>query len=506
MEIVERIAQEWLGEENPIVANKSLVVALSGGVDSVVLLHMLMVISRAHGRESRLSAIHVNHQLHNEADAQSDFCRQLCASLSVGCQVLTVDWSEASNQQLLSDQGVESAARQCRYALLAQSAQCDETIVVTAHHQNDQVETCLLNLARGSGLSGLSGMSSHAQLAVSGNALQLWRPLLSVVKPALQRYAEHHQLSWVEDPTNSDTTLRRNFLRREIMPRLEGEWPAFTQAASRSVRHLQDARAVMDEFTADWLGDFAAPDVLPLSRLNHYSDQRTAWLIRAWLLSTGWSAPNTERFNEFVRQITQLPSAVTKGELRYQDAYSGQQHRVIADLGNLWRFPEKYSINDFKPAMKDWRIREQHEHRHQSESTFSWSVSHEPLQEAVQYDWFIGHIDCLGLSDVLDSVGEQLLLQLLQHSTLTMSSQVKLAGQAHHRQLKKVLQERRVPAWMRPYLPTLWIGDQLLWIGAVGWLADASGKFLISGSGVKIEWFCPGVSVNINPRLESLSS
>ena len=207
------------------VDGRHLCVALSGGRDSVALLHVL-----AHHlpASSRLSALHVNHGLSVFSDHWADFCRNLCDRLAVPLSVVPVVVDQRAGD------GVEAAARRARYTVFANCAADD---VLLAHHQADQAETVLLNLLRGAGVQGLSGMPQERRLALNSGP-RLLRPLLSVPRRVLEIYLETQALSWIEDESNQDIQLRRNYLRREVLPCLEKIFPQVQSSLARTACHL----------------------------------------------------------------------------------------------------------------------------------------------------------------------------------------------------------------------------------------------------------------------------
>ncbi|HWI15576.1 MAG TPA: tRNA lysidine(34) synthetase TilS, partial [Burkholderiales bacterium] len=214
-----------------------VVVALSGGVDSIVLLDLLRRLA-ARGRW-RLSALHVNHQLQSHAGDWAKFCRRFCRASGVPLRVVKVD--------VASGPSVEHAARIARYgALLAQPAD----FIALAHNQDDQAETLLLHLFRGSGIRGLAGMRvvSDPPLPVPArNPVRILRPLLDVPREDIVRYAAQRKLEWIEDPTNVSSRFTRNFLRAEVLPRVAERFPSYRVALSRAARHAAEAAELLDD-------------------------------------------------------------------------------------------------------------------------------------------------------------------------------------------------------------------------------------------------------------------
>lgn len=221
------------------LSGKRVEVALSGGVDSVALLHVLGSLEGI-GKYS-LRAIHVHHGLSPNAGGWASFCRDLCKAWKVPLSVRRVKVTKAGK-------GLEAAAREARYAVF-RKVPCDA--LVLAHHMDDQAETVLMNLLRGAGLRGASGMPARSRL---GDA-QLLRPFLGVSRETIVAYAREHGLGWVEDESNADESLTRNFVRRRVGPLLESRFPRWRENLARAAGHFADAeldaKALLREFLAE---------------------------------------------------------------------------------------------------------------------------------------------------------------------------------------------------------------------------------------------------------------
>ncbi|MGL4318796.1 MAG: tRNA lysidine(34) synthetase TilS [Pseudomonas sp.] len=252
-------------------------IALSGGLDSTVLLHLLVRLSRRQALPP-LSAMHIHHGLQAAADAWPQHCSQLCAELGVPLQVEHV--------QVDSGASLERAAREARYAAFARQLGEGE-LLLTGQHRDDQAETLLLRLLRGAGVRGLAGMPVQRALGRG----RLLRPLLKVSRAELEAYAREHALRWVEDPSNSDTRLARNFLRSEVLPGLAPHWPQAALNLARSAGHLREAQELLDELARqDLAAAGAASDFtwlglssLELAPLLSLSDARQRNALRHWL-------------------------------------------------------------------------------------------------------------------------------------------------------------------------------------------------------------------------------
>ena len=228
-------------------AQQRLLVAFSGGLDSSVLLHALAALRRQRPA-LQLRALHVHHGLSAFADRWVEHCRSRCADWQIP---LTVTHVQVDARQ----GGIEAAARAARYAAFS-TALTEGEALLTAQHLDDQSETFLLALKRGSGPAGLSAMAARAAL---GEHLLL-RPLLGCSRQTLESYAQRHALTWIDDDSNQDTRFDRNFLRLQVLPQLNQRWPHFASAVARSAGLCAEQEQLLDELLAEPLQNLLAAD------------------------------------------------------------------------------------------------------------------------------------------------------------------------------------------------------------------------------------------------------
>jgi tRNA(Ile)-lysidine synthase len=235
-------------------AKGRIAVGLSGGVDSVVLLHKLQ------GKGIPVAAIHVHHGLSPNAGAWAAFCRRLCKRLGVPLTVRKV-------KVVKRGAGLEAAARAARYEVFSKA---ESDCIALAHNLEDQAETVLMNLLRGAGLRGASGMPLRARFG----GKEIWRPLLDVPRREIVQYARKHGLEWIEDESNADESLTRNFVRRRVGPLLESRYPKWRENLARAARHFARKQAGAEE------------------------------LLRQFLQARGLKAPSEARLVEMLKQLT----------------------------------------------------------------------------------------------------------------------------------------------------------------------------------------------------------
>lgn len=265
-------------------------VAFSGGIDSTVLLHALSGIRGQHQKE--IIAIHVDHGLHPDSCDWDAHCRQFAEGLEV---------AYVSKRVIVNDEsrsGPEAAARQARYAVL-QTLVTDGDCLLSAHHEDDQAETLLLNLMRGSGLAGLAGIGTTQKFGQG----RLLRPLLCVSVHAIEEYAKRHELCWIEDPTNADTRFDRNFLRQEIVPSLAARWPAVSARLKQSADLASEASALLRDLADIDLAAMGSPQRLDLEALQALGPERQRNLLRRAITLCGLPPPPATRLYQAVHEL-----------------------------------------------------------------------------------------------------------------------------------------------------------------------------------------------------------
>jgi tRNA(Ile)-lysidine synthase len=293
---------------------KSMTVALSGGIDSVVLLHLLHVIKTKH--QFILNASHVHHGLSKNADKWVKFCEKLCAKLSVP---LDIHYIQLPKKKSL---GIEGEARQLRYEKLLQSK---SDLVVLGHHADDQAETFLLQLIRGAGVKGLSSMAHF------DDTKKLWRPLLKVSRSDIENYAKQHKLKWIEDESNLNIDFDRNFIRSKVLPILKNRFSHIIKVIYRSSVHLAEAQNLLDDLAKLDLKSYLKSNIckhkLQVKTLNKLSHSRAKNALRYWLEMNDQLMPSKDLLDELLRQVlTAKKDAELKIELskdfeirRYKD-------------------------------------------------------------------------------------------------------------------------------------------------------------------------------------------
>lgn len=297
-----------------------LVLGLSGGLDSMVLLQLCQQLLQ--GSDIKLKAVYIHHGLSANADQWAAFCQQQCLKRHIPFEVQKVQLNPTAN--------IEAQARAARYSALSAFVLTPQTALLTAHHADDQLETLLLAIKRGAGPAGLSGIAALQPFA-SG---WLVRPLLDFSREQLEAFAQQQQLEWIEDESNSDCRFDRNFLRLQVIPLLQQRWPAFRQNALRSVSHIQQQQQFVEKQLDQLLPTVMHGAELDLKLLTAQDLTTQKLLARRWLALTGLN-PSTDWLDRFFSEL--IGAKADAQPLLELDAY---QIRRFADKAYITQMAE----------------------------------------------------------------------------------------------------------------------------------------------------------------------
>ncbi|WP_139308805.1 tRNA lysidine(34) synthetase TilS [Pantoea sp. 1.19] len=428
--------QRWLHE-----GAASLLVAYSGGLDSALLLHELAA-ARARAPRLRLRAIHIHHGLSPHAAAWVTHCQQQCETLGVALKVVavTVDGRE---------QGIEGAARAARYAAFAAHLQPGERLV-TAQHLDDQCETLLLALRRGSGPAGLAAMP---ELKALGEG-QHWRPLLAVSRTDIEARARQLGLRWIEDESNADTRFDRNFLRHRALPPLTARWPHFAAACARTAALCAEQEALLDELLAPALAAAQRPDgSLLIAPLTGASVEKRHALLRRWLAGQGLPMPSRDALIRLWQEVA----------CSREDA----SPRLTLAGGDVRRYQGALYWQPTRPPLHVQQL--------------DWP----DLQHPLRLPAGIGQL-------MLDPAGQRLRAPRVGERVQVrfgVSGHLHVVGRCGGRALKKLWQEYGVPPWRRPRMPVLFYNEVAMLVPGLFITRDA----LVNGGdeAIGISW-CGG--------------
>ena len=405
-------------------SHQRVLLAFSGGLDSTVLLHQLAA-WREDFPARQLRAIHVHHGLSANADSWVEHCQQVCAGLNVPLEVVRVTLKEAG-------MGVEAHAREARYEAFRASLHADE-VLVTAQHLDDQCETLLLALKRGSGPAGLSAMAVESLF----HGAKLIRPLLAESRDELEDWARAHQLSWIEDESNQDDGYDRNFLRLRVLPLLTQRWPHFAGAAARSAALCGEQEQLLNELLADELDSLCGDEgQLALAPLLAASAAKRGALLRRWLARHKAAMPSREMLERIWQEVA----------LAREDA--NPQLR----LG-------EFEVRRYQQQL--WWVRREDT---RSRAVIDWPDTSKVLQLP-------------GGDELILVNGTQIRRPKSDEAVsvrFSASGTLHIVGRNGGRKLKKIWQELGVAPWLRESTPLLFYGEQL--IAAVGYFVTMEGQ------------------------------
>ena len=407
-----------------VAPGSAICVGLSGGMDSIVLLDALVRAGPARGHS--VAALHVHHGLSPNADAWAALCERACAERGVALDVRRVRVARDAPE------GLEAAARAARYA---EYAKRPEPILALAHHRDDQAETLLLQLLRGTGVKGAAGMPELRSLGPGGPAL--FRPLLDLPREAIAKYARERGLQWVEDESNASSAHDRNYLRHEIAPLLDERFAGWRPALTRFALHAATAQALLEELARIDGAPLCPGEGLALDAA--LDPARRANALRTFLAAEGLPMPTQARLEEIARQLYEA-----RGDARIRIAHGGAllvRGRGVARVehgepaqahAQPWRVEWKGEpLLDLGPGRGLVRFTPQ---RGAGLRAFSGEA------------WYFAP----------RSGGERLRLETARHS----------------RTVKNLLREAEVPEWRRDALPLLFQGDRLAWVPELGVAAE----------------------------------
>jgi len=296
----------------PAVAPLPLGVAYSGGADSTALL-----LAAAERWPGQVQAIHIHHGLQAAADDFVRVCESVCAKAGVPLHIVPVDARHAPGES------PEDAARRARYAALATAAKAlGLQGVLLGQHADDQVETLLLALSRGAGLPGLSAMSAKFERG----GIMFYRPLLQIPAASLRQWLVQQQISFVDDPTNTDQRYTRNRIRACLLPALAQAFPQFRTTFARSARHAAQAQAVLLEVAVQDLAAVGNPPAI--KALQTLSPPRQGNVLRHWLLQQQ-ATPSAAQLEQLQQQIA---ACTTRGHQIHLKVATGHVTRLAGSL------------------------------------------------------------------------------------------------------------------------------------------------------------------------------
>jgi len=433
-----------------IARDEHLIVGLSGGVDSIVLLDILAAL--AEPLQFKLSAVHVNHGISRNASAWSHFCCRLCHAYGVPVSVTYLNVNKQPGSSL------EAVAREQRYQVFNRlringAADSGSTgYLVLAQHRDDQAETVLLQLLRGAGVRGLSAMPMIRKQP-SETAPKILRPLLDIQRSRIENYAIQKQLQWIHDESNDCTDYHRNFLRHDVVPVIRRKYPNYARTLQRASQHMAEASQLLDELAESDVQRYEVDGQLKLAALRELSTPRAKNLLRYLLWQRNIQLPSTIRLEELVRQLQNA-----QNDTRLQVVLGTHEIRVYR--GDVYILPCHGKLQ--KEPVYQW----------QGESSLELSE----LGGKIYFQHRCGQ----GLS--LEKLRQEPVVIRFRNGGETFKPDCKRP----RRSLKNLLQEASIPPWTRYTLPLLFCGKKLAWVPGIG--IDCEFQAMPEEGGVMPEW------------------
>ena len=417
-------------------------VAYSGGVDSHVLLHCCASITQL---KDKLTAVYVHHGLQTEAESWAKHCEKTARELGIEFLTLRV------NAKAAPGESPEEAARNARYAALKSLIKTNDALLL-AQHREDQLETVLLQLFRGSGLRGLSGMPERTAFGVG----VMLRPFLDTPKQAISDYADAHQLSWVEDPSNQSNDYDRNFLRNVVVPLLKQRWSAIDKTVARSAKHCADAQVLVDEVTDELFDAVFNPvdKTLCISRLSEHRSHPQQLIIRHWFRHRGLKMPSQAKVERILSQVV---------------AAAGHRDPILSGQGySIRRYRDKLyclTMSGTDLHLQEGRQAGKPDESQSSPQNIIWPAGQSSIK--------IGQDRVL--SYALSSKGicrEQWQNAKVEIRFRRGGEKICLPGRDGHHSLKNLFQEAGIPPWERDVMPLIYLNDTLAAVGDL-WISAA---------------------------------
>lgn len=422
--------------------NPTILIGLSGGLDSCVLLDILYRIRQTIQPTLQLKALHVNHHISPHAPEWAFFCQSKCEHYHIPCEIISVNCSRQGGESL------EEVARIKRYEAYSRYPQA---CVALAHHLDDQVETFFIQLLRGSGVQGLSGMP----LARSFNKTQqLWRPLLTISRETLADYARAQALSWIEDESNQNTTYLRNFFRHDILPLVEKRIPAYRQIIARTQKHLQEAHCILEticqeDFSRFYSTEKKALDIFTFQAFFAVAPQRARQALRTLLNQLLTRPLNTQQFEELLKQLQHYHA---------ESHLTMEYHATCLMAYQKWLYflpRTPFLIEDMTTWGTSWD--------YQSQPTLHLAALHLDFRfEIMTYTEAKHHYASHFLWDLAT------IPPVFDLKMRTGQETLKLATNRPRRTLKQHYQSAKIPPYFRTRIPLLYAETQLCFVPFIG--------------------------------------
>ena len=453
----------------------------SGGVDSHVLLFLMHQL-RSLSPHVKLTAIHINHNLSHNSPAWVVHCQNICSQLEIPLLIFPIVLN------LKKGMSLEEAARNERYRVFFDQMQSAETCLLTAHHQNDQAETVLIQLLRGAGPKGLAAMPQIQKFSHG----KLIRPLLNVTRKEINHFAEQNKLNWINDESNQDFRFARNFLRDKITPILEDQWPSFGKSLSRSARHCAE--------TSKLLEDLAEIDLNQLQNQSNSIDaglflklsfSRQSNLLRYWIQKCRVRVPNESKLHAFIKMLQQAgvdksPKIVWEGV----ELFKQRNQIYLLPKDNNSNIPVGFQEGgEARASSRSGAYIEyvSSEWQQQSQNLKGDGYSLKKIIWDLKGPLMLpNQLGILSVREhVLGGLDPAIRFKPLEVRFRSQGEKIQPVGSPYRKSLKKLFQEWNIPAWQRSQIPLLYLDGKL--ISVIGYCISQE-IVATQGLGLEISW------------------
>ena len=403
-------------------SSNHIYIGYSGGVDSHVLLHACAMLPDI---KPKIIAVYIHHGLQTQADSWAEHCQKITEDLRLKFVMCAVNAAPSLGES------PEEAARNARYAAFKQLIN-ENDVILLAQHQEDQLETVLLQLFRGSGLRGLAGMPEKIEFSAG----LMLRPLLQVSKQAINAYALKHNLTWIEDPSNQDIVYDRNFLRKDIIPALKTRWPSLDKTVSRSAAHCAQSEEFISSMAkANFQCVLNKTDnSIDIKLLQQYPLKEQHWILREWFELLGMKMPS---LNILERIICEMIGAkeTSSPQIKLKYVTLRRYH------GKLMAIHKEFHV--FKPC--------------------EWPHNNQIL--------ILSNNTILTLTPQTKGISKT----HWENARITLKTRqggekIRLPNRQGHHDLKKLFQDATIPPWQREVMPLIYLNDKLAAVGNL-WIA-----------------------------------
>ncbi|QCI26647.1 tRNA lysidine(34) synthetase TilS [Buchnera aphidicola (Thelaxes californica)] len=424
--------------------NYSFLILYSGGIDSSVLLHLIIKLKKIYTlKKNKFRVLHINHKIQSKSYSWYQHCKKECQKYNINLIYKEI------NQKIQEKSNTEEKARKARLKIIQKILQPKE-IIITGHHLNDQCETLLLALTRGSGIDGLSGMKECSYMFHN----ILLRPLLNVPKKKIYQYAIENNIKWIEDSSNFDIHYNRNFLRKKIIPLIENKWPNFIYSCYKTSQLFHQNKFLIEYFIKNIYKKYLNSDLsLNIKFINKYNIEIHNIILRKWFFLHIKKMPTTHQLNKLYFEV--IKNKKKNNPIMLIKNYEIQKYKQ-----NIYFFINNYNIKN---------------------TSMIWNKPYNILKLPLQ----IGYISKKNVKNKTNIFPPAPLNNQIVKINFFLKKKMLFIYQKKHTTIKKMWQKFNIPPWQRNKIPLLFYDDEF--IGAIGLFYTKQNQ--INKKNWEIHWF-----------------